>query len=144
MTFTAGQKLSTADLDTIGSVSIQFVGAAATTHQLMTTTAADITSTSLTFATQYANTKIAIWAVYDVDQTATTSTFVGTCLVDGVVQAGEAHNQTLRCTCAQMWITTLSAAGNHTIKLQGKYSGGSDTVNTNATHTKWHAEVFGP
>lgn len=144
MTFTAGQKLSTADLDTIGSVSIQFIGAAATTHQAMTTTAADITGTSLTFTTQYANTKIAIWAVYDVDQTGTTSTFVGTCLVDGVAQSGEAHNQTVRCTCSQMWITTLAAAGSHTVKLQGKYAGGTDTVSTNSVHTKWHSEVFGP
>jgi len=143
MTFTAGQKISTADLDTIGSVSFQFIGAIGTTHQAVGATA-DITGTSLTFTTQYANTKVGIWAVYDVDSTGVTSTFVGTCLVDGVVQAGEAHSTTLRVTCPSMWIATLTAAGSHTIKLQSAKSGGTDTMNTNQVHTKWHALVFGP
>lgn len=144
MTFTAGQKISTADLDTIGSVSFQFIGAAANTHQAVTAGAADIAGTSLTFTTQYANTRVAIWAVYDPDSTGVTSVFVGTCLVDGATQSGEAHSSTLRVTCAMMWIATLAAAGSHTIKLQSAKSGGTDTINTNQVHTKWHALVFGP
>lgn len=123
---------------------LQMVGAAANSHQGMTGSAVDIAGTSLAISTTYPNTKVVIWGVFDVDQTGTTSVFVGTCQVDGVTQSGEAHNESLRNTCTQMWIATLAAAGAHTIKLQGLKSGGSDTVSTNATHTKWHALVFGP
>lgn len=149
MTFTAGQKLSTADLDTIGSTTLQFIGSAANSLQAMTGSLADIAGTSLTITTQYANTRVAIWAVYDVDNNANTtianwSVFVGTALVDGVAQSGEAHGTGPRGTFSQMWITTLTAAGTHTIKLQGKSSGGSSGCNTNPTHTKWHSLVFGP
>lgn len=149
MTFSAGQKLATSDLDTIGSTTLQFIGSAATTLQAMTGSFVDIAGTSLTFSTQYANTKVAIWAVFDVDNNGNTtpsawSTFLGVALVDGVTQSGEAHASGLRMTCAQMWITTLAAAGSHTIKLQGKSSGGTSGCNTNSVHTKWHALVFGP
>lgn len=140
----AGSLLTASVAGQLGSNALQMVGAAANSHQAMTTSAADITGTSLTITTTYANTKCAIWAVFDPDSTGVTSIFVGTCVVDGTSQQGEAHSQTLRVTCAAMWIVTLAAAGSHTIKLQGLKSGGSDTVNTNATHTKWHSLVFGP
>lgn len=144
MTFNAGQKVAASDLDQLASNDLQLIGAAANSHQASTGTSTDIAGTSLTFTTTYANTKVGIWAVYDVDSTGVTSTFIGTCVVDGVTQSGEAHSQTLRVTCPSMWITTLTAAGTHTIKLQQKSSGGSDVQNTNAVHTKWHALVFGP
>jgi hypothetical protein len=139
----AGNRITADLLAALTNNSLQFIGAAATSHQAMGATA-DITGTSLTFTTTYPNTKVTIWACYDVDSTGVTSTFIGTCLVDGTGQSGEAHSQTLRVTCFQEWITTLTSSGSHTIKLQGQKSGGSDTQNTNATHTKWHALVFGP
>lgn len=144
MSFSAGQKLSTADLDTIGQKSFQFIGAAANSHQAVNVGAADIAGTSLTFTTQYANTPIGIWAVFDVDATGTADTFLGTCVVDSVTQSGEAHSQCLRVTAPQYWIATLVAAGSHTVKLQSNKIGTANTLNTNAVHTKWHALVFGP
>jgi hypothetical protein len=153
MTFTAGQKISTATLDTIGSTALQMLGATQTavtqTYGPGTAAAADISGATLTFSTQYANTKVAIWAVFDVGSNSTVTTawgiFVGTCLVDGVAPDGsESHATGVRGTVMQMWIATLGAAGNHTIKLQGAHSGGTDTATTYQTHTKWHALVFGP
>jgi hypothetical protein len=148
VTFTAGQKLAAQDLDQSVSATTQIIGAAANSHQACTGSAVDIAGTSLSFTTLYANTKITIWACFDVDSNSTTpanwGTFVGTCLVDGAVQSGEAHFSGVRGTVFQEWITTLVAAGSHTIKLQETKSGGSDTISTNATHTKWHALVLGP
>lgn len=150
MTFTAGQKLAAQDLDQLVSGTTQTIGAAANSHQAMTGSAADIAGTSLTFTTQYANTKATIWGCFDVDSNSTTpanwGTFVGFAVVDGTsLQAqGEAHFAGVRGTCFQEWIITLTAAGSHTIKLQGLKSGGSDTISTNQTHTKWHALIEGP
>lgn len=148
MTFTAGQKLAAQDLDQLVSGTTQIIGAAANSHQACTGAGVDIAGTSLSFTTLYANTKITIWATFDVDSNSTVpanwGTFVGTCLVDGVLQSGEAHFSGVRATVFQEWITTLVAAGSHTIKLQESKSGGTDTISTNATHTKWHALVLGP
>lgn len=145
----AGSLLSASVAGQLGSNALQMVGAAGTTLQAMTGSSVDITGTSLTITTTYANTKVAIWGVFDVDNNANTtpanwSVFVGTAVVDGTSQSGEAHATGLRVTCVQMWIATLAAVGSHTIKLQGKSSGGTSGCNTNPTHTKWHALVFGP
>jgi hypothetical protein len=150
VTFTAGQKLAAQDLDQLVSGTTQTIGSAANSHQAMTGSAADIAGTSLTFNTLYANTKVTIWAWFDVDSNSTTpanwGTFVGFAVVDGtsLQSQGEAHAAGVRDTCSQGWIITLVAAGSHTIKLQGLKTGGTDTVSTNATHTKWHALVEGP
>lgn len=144
MTFTAGSKVPASDLDLLVTNTTQMIGAAQTAATIvMTGSAIDLTGTSLTFSTQYTNTKIAIWAVFDVSVSANV-TFVGTCLVDGTLQIGEAHGggvANFRATCPGMWLTTLSAAGNHTIKLQGN---AANTATTYSSHTKWHALVFGP
>ncbi len=152
MTFNAGAKLRASDLDTIGTTSLQFIGAAQTTSsQIMTASSVDLGGSSLTFSTQYANTKCTIWACFDVtfvnnsDVTAGGVTFVGTCVVDGVTVSGEAHFTGFRGTVFQEWIVTLAATGNHTVSIQGKRSTSSfGDVDTNGTHTKWHALVFGP
>jgi hypothetical protein len=142
----AGNRITADLLAQLTNNSLQFIGAAQTTgSQGMTTTAADLTGTSLTFTTTYPNTKVTIWACYDIDMGGAASgiIFIGTCLVDGAGQAGEAHQTVVRSTCFQEWITTLSASGSHTIKLQGKSTGGT-AGSTQGTHTKWHALVFGP
>jgi len=155
VSFSAGQKVSTATLDTLGSVVFQSVGAAQTTSSLnMTAAYADLTGTSLTFTTQYANTKINVWASFDVVYTNNIDIgvggplFLGTLVVDGVnlTSSGEAHFNGVRATVFQQWPVTLTAAGNHTLKLQGKYVGSAPTGNIQAlgTHTRWSGLVFGP
>lgn len=152
MTFTAGQKLAAQDLDQLVSSTTQIIGAAQTTSlQSMTLSAADLTGTSLTFTTLYANTKVTIWGCFDVSYTSLSDTaigtklFVGTCLVDGVTLSGEAHFNGTRATVFQEWITTLVAAGSHTIKLQGLVTASlTGACQTNSIHTKWHALVLGP
>ena len=142
----AGNRITADLLAALANNSLQFIGAAQTTSTInMTGTAQDLTGTSLTFTTTYPSTKVTIWACFDIDcvSQATTNIFVGTCLVDGTGQAGEAHQTVVRSTCFQEWITTLASSGSHTIKLQGKQTNGTNQQ-TNATHTKWHALVFGP
>lgn len=147
MTFTAGQKLAASDLDQILTTSSQFIGGAQTTATITFTGATvDLTGSSVTFTTTYANTKYALWAVFDAQAGASggAATFVGTAVLDGsTIAAGEGHltaaNGT-RATVAQMWIGTLPLAGSHTIKLQGT----GNSYLTNGTHTKWHCLVFGP
>lgn len=142
-------------MDTIGSVAFQFIGAIQTSSSInMTGTLADLTGTSLTFTTQYANTKASIWAVYDAAYTNNIDigvggpVLIGTATVDGVsLQSnGEAHFLGVRATVYQQWTTTLASPGNHTIKLQGKYLGSAPTGNiqTLGPHTRWSALVFGP
>jgi hypothetical protein len=155
VSYAAGQKVSTATLDTVGSTAFQFIGAAQTTSSInLTGTLADLTGTSLTFSTQYANTKVGIWAVFDatftnnIDIGVGGAVLIGTCTVDGVSfqPNGEAHYNGVRATVAQQWTATLAAAGNHTIKLQGKYLGSAPTGNiqTLMVHTRWSGLVFGP
>lgn len=148
----AGAKLAAQDLDQVVSADTQLVGAAQTTSTInMTTSAQDLTGTSLTVTTTYANTLVGIWALFDVTYTNAAdvgtagAVFIGTAVVDGITQSGEAHFNGFRSTSAGMWITTLAAAGAHTIKLQGRVTGSmTGSAQTNATHTKWHAFVLGP
>lgn len=155
MSYSAGSKVTTATLDTIGSTAFQSVGAAQTTASInMAASYADLTGTSLTFSTQYANTKINVWASFDVTFTnnvdigAGGTVFVGTISVDGVnlASSGEAHFNGVRTTAFQQWPVTLASAGNHTIKLQGRYNGTAPTgsIQTLSVHTRWSALVFGP
>jgi hypothetical protein len=144
VTFTAGQKLAASDLDQIVSSVCQILGAAQTTASItMGAGAVDLTGATLTFTTQYANTKALIWGTFDVGIATGTHTFVGTCVVDGTtLTTGEAHSTGVRETTFQQWIPTLSAAGSHTIKLQGAESSG--TAITFSIHTKLHVLVLGP
>jgi hypothetical protein len=122
MTFTAGQKLAASDLDQILTTVSQFIGGAQTTPTITHSgSTVDLTGTSVTFTTQYANTKYGLWGVFDVQGGAsgTGVTFVGTAVLDGV---------------------TISAG-------QGLFSaavGTRATIATNGIHTKWHVLVFGP
>lgn len=147
MAFTAGQKLAASDLDQILTTSSQFIGGAQTTSDITHSgSTVDLTGSSVTFTTQYANTKYAAWGVFDViaGSSGIGATFIGTAVLDGsTIAAGESHFSAAvssRATVAQMWIGTLPLAGSHTIKLQGT----GNTYHTEGTHTKWHVLVFGP
>lgn len=155
MSYSAGQKISTLTLDTIGSVAFQFLGAAQTTTSIaMTATSADLTGTSLTFTTQYANTRMLIVGIFDVNFTNNVdigvggSYLVGSAMVDGVdlKTSGEAHFTGIRATVAQTWNTTLTSAGSHTVKLRGFYFGPGPTgqIQTISVSTRWSGIVFGP
>src|SRR5882762_4382267 len=125
MVYNAGQKFASSDADQLITSISQVVAAAQTTGSIsMGAGTSDLTGSSASFTTTYANTKIMIWGVYDViTNGGVLITFVGTCVLDGAtIPAGEAHScgaTTDRNTVAQMWITTLALAGSHTIKLQG-------------------------
>jgi hypothetical protein len=144
----AGQKITAAMLGQLTNNTTQKTGAAQTTGTLtMTTSAQDLTGTSLTFSVVYACT-VMIYACFDVTMIAAAVTagdvFVGTCVVDGGTVSGEAHLNAGRATVFQEWEVAL-AAGSHTIKLQGQVTattGGATT--TGATHTKWHIWVPSP
>lgn len=141
-------------MDTLGSTGLQFISASQTTSSInLTGSFADLTGTSLTFTTQYANTKVGIWASFDatftnnIDIGVGGAVLIGIVLVDGVQPTtAEAHFNGVRATVFQEWTTTLAAPGNHTIKLQGKYLGSAPTGNiqTLSTHTRWAGLVFGP
>jgi hypothetical protein len=142
----AGAPITAQMLATLVNAELQTLGVAQTTSTItMTTTPQDLTA-STGFTTTYANTVMMCWAVFDVDASlSAANTFVGTLVVDGsTVSGGEAHLfGSVRATVTQMWIVTLAASGAHTIKLQGKQSAGSGQQ-TQATHTKVHALIFGP
>jgi hypothetical protein len=154
MTFHAGQKFAASEADQIGSTSFQFIGASQTSFpQNMTVTPTDLTGTSLTFTTQYSNTKVLVTAFFDisftnnVDVGVTGANFIGVALVDGVSLGGtaEAHFNGVRGTIGQQWSPILPLAGSHTIKLRGSYFGPGPTGNIQTGQsTRWTAIVFGP
>jgi len=154
MSFTAGQKLAASDLDQIGSTAFQFIGAATTGTNTLTASFADCTGSSLTFTTQYANTKIYIAATFDfqfdnnIDIGAGGTVAIGAAALDGtnLSASGEAHFNGVRVTAFQQWNQTLTSAGSHTIKLQARYNGTAPTgtIKTLSGHTRWSAIVFGP
>lgn len=102
-----------------------YVVSAACSGNLSTSsaTAADIAGATVTFSTAQANATAMVIGVFDVTTSSTGGNGVGTCVVDGSTQSGQAIHAlaTLndRDTVSQVWPVTLSAAGSHTIKLQG-------------------------
>ncbi len=142
----AGQRITTAEQGQLVSNTLQQFSATQTTSTItMAAGVQDLTGATVTFTTTYANTKCKVIGVFDVEQSGTPADiFVGTCVVDGSSVSGEAHSAAVRDTCMQVWDFTLTAAGSHTIKLQGAKSGSANTVKTDATHTRLSVEVFGP
>jgi len=120
----------------------------------MTSSYQDLTGTSVTFTTQYANTKMLIIGIFDcaftngVDIGVTGAYLVGAAVVDGVNlhASGEAHYNGQRATVSQTWNVTLPLAGSHTVKLQATYfgPGPSGAIQTVGASTRWSGIVFGP
>ncbi len=138
----AGNRLTADLLAALTNNSLQFLGASQTSFpQNMTTTPTDLTGTSVTFTTQYPNTKVLITAFFDVGFT------IGVALVDGTSlgTTAEAHFNGQKSTIGQQWSPTLAAAGSHTIKLRGSYFGPGPTGNIQTGQsTRWTGIVFGP
>lgn len=147
MTFNAGNKVAASDLDQILTTSSQNLGAIQTAAAItFTSTAQDLTGTSLTFSTVYANTKAMIWGTFDLQGTGTSDIGIGTAVLDGTtLPSGEAHYiGNGRATVFQQWIATLASPGAHTLKLQGKNNNNTATLSSFPAHTKWHMLVLGP
>lgn len=110
------------------------------------TTATDVPSATVTVTTAQANAVVQVIGVFDMLTASTGATAVGTCVVDGSTQTGQAiHTLTTlngRETVAQVWPVTLSAAGSHTIKLQVALSSASGSVQVGSTHTTITATVY--
>lgn len=142
----AGQRITTAQQAQLASATLQQFNAVQSTSTItMAAGVQDLTGATVTFTTAYASTKCKVIGVFDVEQSGTPADiFVGTCVVDGSTVSGEAHAAAVRVTCVQVWDFTITAAGSHTIKLQGAKSGTANTVKTDATHTRLSVEVYGP
>lgn len=120
--------------------------AAACTSNLSTSssTAADVVGASIPVTTVQLNAVAVVIGVFDMTTTSTGGAGVGTLVVDGVTQSGEAIHSLVttaaRETVAQVWTVTL-APGSHTLKLQGA-SSGAGTVAIGNTHTTITATVY--
>lgn len=103
------------------------------------TPATDLTGATITFTTAQPNASVLVTGVFDAQTTATGAVGVGTCVVDGATQSGQATwgltTLNARGTVTQVWNVTLATAGSHTIKLQGALSSASGTVTYGTTHT---------
>jgi hypothetical protein len=109
-------------------------------------TAADIPGATITITTAQPNAVVQVSGVFDIlTVTAGNIAAVGTCVVDGATQAGQAIfviiTSNSRATVAQNWNVALAAAGSHTIKFQGATSPGVSAT-FNATHTTLTALVL--
>lgn len=124
-----------------------YVVSAAATANLSTasSTAADIVGASVPITTAQANAVVQVIGVFDMTTSSTGGNGVGTCVLDGVTQSGQAIHALAtsndRDTVAQVWVLTISSAGNHTIKLQGAATS-TGTVLIGNTHTTITATVY--
>lgn len=108
----------------------------------MTTSLADITGCTTTVTTYGANREVKITATVDGESNGVTDIGIVVCVVDGVALQGEIHwGPTGRASYGRSWKTTLAAAGSHTIKLQGRKSGNTNTFTTYQTHTNLLVDV---
>lgn len=129
------------------NVPAPYVVAAACSSNLATASAtpADVVGASVTITTAQTNTSVTVIGVFDMTTTSTGGNGIGTCVVDGSTQSGEAIHAlaTLndRDTVMQVWSVTLSTAGSHTIKLQGSATS-TGTVTISSTHTTITATVY--
>lgn len=145
---TAGQVIRTTDLTTI--VGADAKSGAATALLALTTTITDITGTSVTFSTTAANAVLLVTLFADVECTAFTSAglAVAELWVDGAAQSPFAQLQVSangqRATVGQTHRIVLASAGSHTVLMRGRKSGGTNTINMNATHTRWTGLLIDP
>lgn len=117
-----------------------YVVSAACSGNLTTSSAtpADIAGATVTFTTAQANASVMVIGVFDMTTSSTGGNGVGTCVLDGSTQSGQAVHGLVttsdRDTVSQVWNVTLSSAGTHTIKLQGSATASGTVVFSN-THT---------
>jgi hypothetical protein len=148
----AGQRITAAMLGQVPQNCTQKIGGAQTTSGItMSSSAQDLTGTSVTFTVLYACTALVVATFVATFNSITdlganpTVKFGGTLVVDGVTQSGRVELNSQYATAAENWTVPLTA-GSHTIKLQGFYFGGTPAgaVTTLGTQTKWSALVPSP
>jgi hypothetical protein len=134
--FTAGQKLTAAQLNNITSFS-KFASATAAI-QAATTSAVDLAGATVTFNAPVANTQVTVRAYLDVEASGSVDIFIGALQLDGVTQTGQVHHQaTGRAGIAQEWILNGLSAGSHTVKIRISKLNSSNTVNVGGSgHSK--------
>jgi hypothetical protein len=106
----------------------------------------DLVGATITITTANANAVVMVCGVFDIlTASAANIAALGTCVVDGAVQPGQAIHVVVtaqaRETVAQNWNVSLPTAGNHTIKFQGACVGGGSAT-FNMTHTTLTALVL--
>lgn len=115
--------------------------AAASGALTTSTTDTDVPGASVTVVTARANAVAIIHGVYDITCSAFTTAGVGVgmCMVDGVLQTAQALFQPSvagqRATVTQQWVVNLGASGSKVVKLQGRKTGGTNTITINANYT---------
>lgn len=121
------------------------VANASSTTQTVTTTAADLAGATLSVTTAAANTKLLIHGLFDFESTHAADIALGTCMVGGVAQSGEAHLQSIsRMTVSNAWVVTIASAGATTIKLRVQKVNNSGTVTAyGSSHSKLVVEGNG-
>lgn len=124
-----------------------YVVSAAASSSLTTgsSTPADIPGATVSITTAQPNAVVLVMGVFDITAaSAAAVAAIGTCLLDGALQAGEAHHvintASSRETVAQNWNVAIPTAGPHTIKFQGACGGGSAVFNS--AHTTLTALVL--
>lgn len=103
----------------------------------VTTSAADLPGTTISFNTAEANTTVLFTAVFDVSATSASDIFIGTLVVDGgSAQQSEAHFASNgRATVTQKWTVSLAAAGSHSAKLRVQKNNNVGTMTAFALHS---------
>lgn len=145
MPFSAGQRVTAAQLNALIPQTFDVVCTAATT---VTTTLADVTGASITFSTVNANaTALVIWTC-DVNITVLSggNTIVASMNYDGsdvtaremIVTMDDVHRWTL----TQTDIVNLGSAGSHTIKLRSQKTVAAGTAQFIQDHTGFRVVVF--
>lgn len=127
---------------------VRIIGARSTKDVMLSTSSQDVTGTAMTFLTYNANAHMHVTATADFDSQApftSTTICVGELYIDNVVQAGQILYQIKssddRATVAQTWSLTIASAGSHTIKLTGRFTTATATVNMRQEHTAWSATI---
>jgi hypothetical protein len=142
MTFTAGQKVTAAQLNALET---KYGLVTKSTNQTLTTTITDLAGCSLTITTFVANVVVKITA--DLDLEASGSGDIG--IVSAQVNsnpllAGDLNFQRAgRDPGLRSWLDTLATPGSYTIKLRGYKIGAANMLTVYATHSRMIVEGAG-
>lgn len=127
MAFTAGQRLTAADLNNI--TPFRKTASASSTTQTATTTMTDLAGATVTFTAPVASTQVSVRVYLDVESTGVGDIFLAIIQVDGVTQTGEMHHSgQMRANIAQEWIVNGLSAASHTAKVRIQKVGATNNV----------------
>ncbi|KOX13344.1 hypothetical protein ADK67_44245 [Saccharothrix sp. NRRL B-16348] len=147
MTFTAGQKVTAAQLNALET---KYAQANKTTNQSMTTTIADLVGCSITITTFVASVVVKITGSMDIENTGIADIGIFQAWAPSTLGGASAAltgdlnvQRTGRDGSSREWVHTLGAAGSYTIKLRGYKIGAANTVQVLATHSRLIVEGAG-